>query len=70
MKPHPFFPNDQGDLSKEITSLTRSNSNRGHSGIWHKAYLGGKGLTMLGVQQLGAWVWLKTLKPAQQGTSK
>lgn len=25
---------------------------------------------MLGVQQVGTWVWLKTLKPAQHGTSK
>lgn len=30
---------------------------------------GGKVLTMLRVQQVGGWAWLKTLTPAQNGTS-
>lgn len=42
VKAHPFFPNHQGDLSKEIMSLARSNPNGEHSGIWDKADLGAR----------------------------
>lgn len=47
IKAHPFFPNGQGDASKEAVFLTRSNSNWG--GAFRHVGIRGQGTYHIGV---------------------